>query len=241
MPAVFVHGVPDTAAVWRRVIELLRRDDVVALSLPGFGAAAPAGFEPIKEAYVEWLLAELHKLGEPIDLVGHDWGGMIVVRAVSLEPSVARTWTAGGGPIDTEYEWHQTARLWQTPGVGEQLMETLTREALRDGLAAAGVPAEAATEAAVHVDQEMKRCILALYRSAISLGIEWEPGLKRVSAPGLVIWGREDPYANVRFGARLADRTAARFVPLAGCSHWWQLEKPEEVAAELEAHWSSAG
>ena len=33
MPAVFVHGVPDTSRVWRPVIERLRRKDVVTLSL----------------------------------------------------------------------------------------------------------------------------------------------------------------------------------------------------------------
>jgi pimeloyl-ACP methyl ester carboxylesterase len=37
MPAVLVHGVPDTHRVWRALIGRLRRDDVVTVSLPGFG------------------------------------------------------------------------------------------------------------------------------------------------------------------------------------------------------------
>src|SRR6202162_4432404 len=37
MPAVFVHGVPDTQQVWDAVIARLDRKDVVTLSLPGFG------------------------------------------------------------------------------------------------------------------------------------------------------------------------------------------------------------
>ena len=41
MPAVFVHGVPDTERVWSGVIARLRRNDVVTLSLPGFGGEAP--------------------------------------------------------------------------------------------------------------------------------------------------------------------------------------------------------
>ena len=45
MPAVFVHGVPDTQRVWRALITRLRRDDVVTLSLPGFGCEIPTGFD----------------------------------------------------------------------------------------------------------------------------------------------------------------------------------------------------
>jgi len=37
MPAVFVHGVPETPAVWDRLRVELHRDDVIALQLPGFG------------------------------------------------------------------------------------------------------------------------------------------------------------------------------------------------------------
>jgi pimeloyl-ACP methyl ester carboxylesterase len=52
-----------------------------------------------------------------------------------------------------------------------------------------------------------------------------------------VLWGERDPYAAARFGARLAERTGARFVSLPGCSHWWQLERPAVVADELRRFW----
>ena len=89
MPAVLVHGVPDTHRVWGALVGRLRRDDVVTLSLPGFGCAIPAGFD-----------------------------------------------------------------------------------------------------------------------------------------------------CSPAFGSRLASRTRARFVALSRCSHWWQLERADDVAKELEAHWS---
>ena len=86
----------------------------------------------------------------------------------------------------------------------------------------------------------MKQCILKLYRSAVHAGLEWEDDLRRVSAPGLVLWGEKDPYASVDFGSRLAEKTRARFVSFPGCSHWWQLERPAEVVAELQRHWAGA-
>jgi pimeloyl-ACP methyl ester carboxylesterase len=200
VPAVFVHGVPDTERVWRAVVSRVAHADVVTLSLPGFGCGTPDGFAATKEAYVDWLLATLAGLPAPIDLVGHDWGALLVVRAVSLRPDLARTWAAGGAPLDPEYVWHQAAQTWQTPEVGERAMEKMTPDALRRALVAAGVPETDAAETSPHVDAMMKRCILALYRSAVHAGAEWTPDLARVTAPGLVLWGERDPYAEPRFG-----------------------------------------
>src|SRR5262249_27377115 len=53
MPAVLVHGVPDTHRLWDALRARLARRDVTAVSLPGFGAAVPAGFDATKEAYVD--------------------------------------------------------------------------------------------------------------------------------------------------------------------------------------------
>jgi len=237
MPAVFVHGVPDTERVWRGLIARLGRPDVVTVSLPGFGCAAPDGWSATKDAYVDWLLAALAAQGGPVDVVGHDWGALLVVRAVSLQPAAVRTWAVGGAPLDPEYEWHQAARIWQTPEVGERAMEHTTPEVLAKALIAAGVPSADAQEASRHVDPVMKRCILSLYRSAVRVGHEWYDDLVRIAAPGLVLWGEQDPYAAARFGARLAARTGARFVSIPGCSHWWQLERPDVVAAELARLW----
>ena len=237
VPVVFLHGVPDTERVWSGVIARLRRPDVVTLSLPGFGGEAPTGFDATKEAYVDWLLAELARQPGPLDIVGHDWGALLVTRAVLLRPQAFRSWAVGGAPLDPDYEWHQAARLWQTPEVGERVMESMTAPGLQKILVAAGVPAADAEETARYVDATMKRCILALYRSAVHVGREWSDDLRRITAPGLVLWGELDPYAAARFGARLAERTNARFVCLPGCSHWWQLERPDAVADELQRFW----
>ena len=239
MPVVFVHGVPDTQRVWDAVVSRLERKDVVRLWLPGFGCALPKGFSATKEAYVGWLLGQLDAVTGPIDLVGHDWGGLLVVRSVSVQPNAVRTWAAGGAPLDREYVWHQAAQAWQTPGLGEKAMTGLTPEALQSALIAAGVPAADAATTAASEDATMKQRILSLYRSAVHAGVEWEDDLRRVSAPGLVLWGEKDPYVSVEFGARLAGKTRARFVSFPGCSHWWQLERPAEVAAELERHWAA--
>ncbi len=52
---VFVHGVPETAAIWNKVRRALDRESV-AIELPGFGCPRPEGFGATKDDYVDWLL-----------------------------------------------------------------------------------------------------------------------------------------------------------------------------------------
>ena len=63
---VFVHGVPNTAAVWNPVRSLLPDRDTIAVQLPGFGRDAPAGFSGTRYAYRDWLIDQLEamKLGK---------------------------------------------------------------------------------------------------------------------------------------------------------------------------------
>ena len=212
MPAVFVHGVPDRR-LWDPLAHLQRRD-VITVSLPRFG--------------------------EPVDLVGHDWGATLTQRVVSLRPDLIRTWACGSGSADVDYVWHDLARQWQTEGVGEQIMAALTPEAMEEGLAAAGVPRAAARETARQIDATMTDCILRLYRSAVDVGREWQADIAKITRPALIIWGEDDPYAAPLFAERLAARVHGQLVLFDHCGHWWPLERPAEAAAALERLWASA-
>ena len=239
MPAIFVHGVPDTHHVWDALRPHLSRDDVTAVDLPGFSSPVPDGFNATKEEYVDWLIAEVEKAGEPVDIVGHDWGALLTARLVSVRPDLVRSWAIGGAAIDEDYVWHDMARSWQTPGVGEQVMQAMSGAALEAGMAGAGVPAEHASVTASNVDDTMKDCILKLYRSATEVGKEWQPDSESIDRPGLLIWGRKDPYMPVDFARKMAERTGARLLVFEDASHWWPLEKPAEAASALEEFWAS--
>jgi pimeloyl-ACP methyl ester carboxylesterase len=240
MPVVFVHGVPDTHRVWRPVLERIRRDDSLAVSLPGFGTPVPADFGATKEEYVAWLTTSLEALPRPIDLVGHDWGSLLVVRIASTRPDLVRSWAGGAAPVSSDYVWHRAAQGWQTPQVGEGMMAALDQSAARRFLIENGVPESQASETAGHLDPVMKDCILKLYRSANNVFAEWEAGLAQIRSPGLVIWGEADPFAEARFADRMGEQTRARrVVRLAGCGHWWQCQRPDETAEALAEHWRS--
>jgi hypothetical protein len=69
------------------------------------------------------------------------------------------------------------AKIWQTPGDGEQFMRQLDAHSFAEMLQSLGVRADAAKATAERVDDRMKDCILKLYRSAVHVGDEWQAGL----------------------------------------------------------------
>jgi pimeloyl-ACP methyl ester carboxylesterase len=248
MPAVLVHGNPETPAVWDPVRTHLKRSDVITPRLPGFGAKAPAGFNATKEEYVAWLVAELEAVGEPVDLVGHDWGGGFVLRVACTRPELLRSWVSDvAGLLDPDYVWHDFAQIWQTPGAGEQYFVDALAQPIDDTVAlyeAVGMTGDAARAFAEAADEEMGRCILALYRSAaqpemITWGRDAEAARAR---PGLVIVPADDPFTGgtdkpIRQAARLGARTEL----LDGLGHWWMLQDPKRAARVLEDFWATLG
>ncbi len=241
MPTVFIHGVPDTAHLWDPIRARIADRETIALMLPGFGCPRPAGFPSTKEAYVEFAIDALERLHAPVDLVGHDWGANLVQRIVSVRPDLVRTWVSGSGIVDVENTWHDLAQQWQTAGLGEQMMAMMTPEMMADSLASMGVPRAHATEAAARMDEEMKDSILRLYRSAVDIGAEWQPGVERVTRPSLIFWAENDPFGNVRFAQRLADRVRGQLVVLPGCGHWWPVEQPDAAAHAMQQFWARTG
>jgi pimeloyl-ACP methyl ester carboxylesterase len=238
MPAFLLHGVPDTAHLWDGVRTHLTRTDVIAPSMPGFATPLPDGFDCTKDAYAAWLIAEVEKVGRPVDVVGHDWGALLVQRLVSLRPNLIRTWAVGSGPLDRDYVWHDTAKTWQTPGAGEQLMAAFTPDVVVPVFTAQGIDETTARGVASRIDERMKSSVLSLYRSAINVSQDWTP-LSAPVPPGLVLWGADDPYAGPQMARNLAERTDAKLHIFENCGHWWPSQRPKETAALLEAHWRS--
>jgi pimeloyl-ACP methyl ester carboxylesterase len=240
MPAVLVHGVPDTHHLWSDLRSNLKRNDVLTPDLPGFSTPLPDGFEPVKESYVDWLVKNLEAIGEPVDLVGHDWGALLTLRVVSLRPDLIRTWALGAGASDPSYTWHPTAQIWQTPGTGEQFMAGMVPATAIPALVGGGMPQAYAEECVKHIDDTMKDCILKLYRSATNYMNEWDAELTNMPKNGLMIWGADDPYMPIAIAEKMAARVGARLVSMPETGHWWPAQRPKEVAVLLEEHWAKS-
>ncbi|MEO0883818.1 MAG: alpha/beta hydrolase [Pseudomonadota bacterium] len=242
MTTIFIHGVPDTSALWAPLIGAmgLGRGDYVALDLPGFGTRWPEHFSPTKDGYADWLLRQIEDLAaksdSPLDIVGHDWGAIFTLRIASLRPDLVRSWTAIDAVLQRDYVWHSTAQRWQTPILGELMMAVSTPGILKRALIKAGVPKDMANTEVSHWNSLMKKSILSLYRSAKTVTDQWVSDLDRLPKNGLVIFGEDDPFV----GADIARTFAAeREVPVyiePKHGHWIVAENPHLVAKRLHAH-----
>jgi pimeloyl-ACP methyl ester carboxylesterase len=247
MTVVLVHGNPETAKLWDPLRAELGRDDVVALSPPGFGAPVPDDWGATSNDYLAWLIGEIEAMDGPIDLVGHDWGGGHVLRVAAARPDLIRSWVSDvAGIFDLDYVWHDFAQAWQTPGEGEAAIDAwreLPTSELAAIFASLGLPAEAARSSAeLFATPETGRCILALYRSAAQpKPTEWGDELARAERrPALVIIATEDPYVGGEvLGRRSAERFGADVAVLDGLGHWWMLENPARGAAVLSKFFAS--
>lgn len=237
---VLVHGNPETAAVWGPLVDRLGNRDVRTVSPPGFGAPVPAGFSPTWDGYAAWLARELESIGEPVDLVGHDWGGGHVVRVAVERPDLIRSWATDiAGCFAPDYEWHDMAQVWQTPGEGEKNLEAMTSLSVADRAAAfqaLGMTEEVAHALAAAVDEEMAACILTLYRSAAQPAMsQFGKRLEEAAGrPGLVIIATEDHYTGGEARARwAAEQAGADVAVLEGLGHWWMVEDPARGAEAI--------
>lgn len=242
MPIVLVHGNPEVAAVWSDLIGELGRDDVAALSPPGFGAPVPDGFGSTADEYADWLVGALEAFDEPVHLIGHDWGGGHVVNAMVRRPDLMASVTTDIPGVFAEgYRWHDMAQAWRTPGAGEDAVGAMAlvplpdRVAMYEGLGMS--PAAAAACAAAVVD--MGPSILALYRSA---GEDILAATGRAVAamddrpPMHVIIATDDHYTG---GEELALATASAWDAtvhrLEGLGHWWMMQDPARGADVVRA------
>lgn len=244
MTKVFVHGNPETSAVWDALLpELSKRgvDDVICLSPPGFGAPVPDGFTCTRTAYRDWLIDEIEKIGHPVDLLGHDWGAGHSYAVVAARPDLLRSWAADcAGLVHPDYEWHPAAQAWQQPDEGEESIRQIIEMTGDDLEKLFGVPPKLAPTMAENLDATMGDSILKLYRSAR------QPAMRNLAEeiaqadrkPGLLIHATQDPFVPPAMAFDVAKRTGAQILTLEGLQHWWMWEDPAAAAEGLVRFWN---
>lgn len=242
--ALLLHGVPETAAIWNDLAAELG-DDVRALALPGFGCDTPDGFDGSMHAYAQWLTQQVESIaaetGGPVDLVGHDWGGILTARLATMPPVGLRSWaTDAPAALREGFRWHDLAQIWLTEGAGERFWADLLadREAAAALLTGFGLSLEHAVELIDAADDRMVDSILRLYRSSGDLGTEWVVTAPS-PVPGLVIAVADDPLVSVSANTEMAELLGAQVAILDHGGHFWPYEAPADAAAALQAFWTS--
>lgn len=240
---VLVHGLGSNGARdWSSVVpELARRFHVVAIDQPGFGASSRGNHLYSPENQSRVLASVLNSLG--IDehvLIGHSFGAAVALAYAAQESKRVRRLIlvdmAGvlHRSVYTEYLSRMGA-LYFT-GVYPQehsLFGGLIREALRTAerwVADAGW----ALESPWFRQQVLQGDANAIAAYAL-VEHDFSEALDRLSAPTLLIWGRDDPLAPLRTGQAVASRVAnARLAVMEGIGHSPMFESPEQFRQLLD-------
>ena len=249
---VFIHGNPETSAIWNPLIEELKDlgiDNIICLAPPGFGSDYPKDFIPNRRNYINWLLNELRSINAPIDIVAHDWGAGHLFGVLAEYPNIVRTWIADSvGMLHPSYQWHAAAQSWQNRDYQSSLnainmLFKLDPQSFSKVLSAVGMNKDIALEIKEHANDLMAHSAVSLYKDAIQpkMKILGELVIKAKPPRGLVIAPEYDDYSgDISTYKEIADALDADYITLEGCGHWWMNEKPKITAQVLITHWSKS-
>lgn len=248
VPTVFVHGNPDSSALWMPVIERLAPDryDCIAPDLPGFGASSVGRDNGTSLDWAaQWLDQLLTTLGvhEPVNLVVHDIGGFVGLAFAVRHPERVRRIVVTNTIFQADYHWHFWARVWRTRGLGELSMAALgipglgrTLLGMTVRLGSRGLSRAQIHDTYDHFHATARAQVLRLYRATDPAKFAgWEEAFVKLAErlPTRVIWGRHDPFIEARYATRFGT-SDVHLLDEAG--HWVAAEAPDRVAALIDEH-----
>jgi pimeloyl-ACP methyl ester carboxylesterase len=248
VPAICLHGFPETSYMWRYVIAALAHSGRrgIAPDLPGFGDSRPdppGTWERQVEAVERFRTA----LGlERMALVLHDWGGLIGLRWACEHPDAVAALVLSSTGFFPDGKWHGMARALRTPGEGEKLIRAMTKEGFAHMLTAIsrGIDATVAAEYWKTFETESGRQgILDLYLSGDFEKLERYDGqLSRLGVPTLILWGQNDLFSPVAGGYRFKREIPdAKLVVLENAGHFVYADEPQHCAREVAEFLAASG
>jgi haloalkane dehalogenase len=238
--ALLVHGYPESSYMWHRVLPALADAGWRALApdLAGYGDSEldpPGTWEHHVEA-IERFVRELDL--PPVALVTHDWGVPIGLRWACDHPGATSALAISDGGFFADRRWHDLANVMRTPGEGEQLMRSYTR----DGFAGAmhtfssGMSEQAIEEYWKGFAGETRRLgHLELYRSGdFDKLVPYEGRVAALGLPALILWGEEDRFASVKMAQRFHEELpGSELAVVEGAGHFVWDDEPARATEAL--------
>lgn len=242
-PIVLLHGFPQRATMWSDVTPLLNKHGgrTFALDQRGYSPRArPRG----RRAYrVSELISDVHTLiatiGEPVHLVGHDWGAAGAWGLAHQHPDDLVSMTVLSVPHPKAFMGaflrsrqallSYYIALFQLPFLPEWLLSR--RGGLGDWLLRNSGMSEEMLETYHReiVDDGALRGALGWYR-ALSVSIGSIPD--DIAVPTTLVWSDRE-VAITRKATELTPQYVTadyQFEELSGASHWLPNEQPDEIA-----------
>jgi pimeloyl-ACP methyl ester carboxylesterase len=239
---LFLHALGASAGEWNKVCDHLPTRSCVALDLPGFGAAADAGYADVA-TMADWLADEIRaRAPTSCILVGHSMGGkiatLVAARAaageVGLSGVLGVVLVAASPPCPEPMDEARRAEMigWFADGPP-------TRDAAAtfiDANSATPLPGSLRDAAIEDVCRTSREAWLGwLERGSRE---DWRADAGRIAIPALVVAGAEDGDLgeDAQRQLNMPHYIAAELHVVAGAAHLIPYEQPAALAALIEGH-----
>ncbi|NJK63559.1 MAG: alpha/beta hydrolase [Synechococcaceae cyanobacterium SM2_3_1] len=245
---LLLHGIPTWGYLYHAVIPSLVETGyrVLAPDFLGHGWSDRRDcFDRSFQDQAQMIIALLRSLNiQTVNVVGHDTGGAVaLILAIEHQQLLNRLIITNAvcyDRFDDDMLDFGHPLRWKPRPVAD--LVAALEESLSAGLANQErlTPAFREGMIAPWADEEGK---LSLLRNASALNANQTMALVdrhgTITAPTMVLWGRQDPWQKVEDGRQLASEIpGAVFKELVGVSHWLQQDNPELfIAAVLEFLW----
>ena len=246
-PVVFCHGTPWSSALWRPIADALSTEHTVYLwDMLGYGSSSMTDGDVSLAVQGQVLADLLVHWGLPApDVVAHDYGGAVALRAHLLHGAAYRSLAlvdvVALAPWGSDFFRLVAANAPVFAALPPALHEALVREYV------AGAAHRPLREddhdrlVAPWLGQEGQA---AFYRQIAQADQRYtdevEPLYPTLDLPVQVVWGTEDTWIPVDRAHRLAEAIpGARLDLVPGAGHLIQLDSPERLTAILQRFLSS--
>lgn len=250
-PVVLLHGFPEDAACWDRVVPLLHQADLRTITPDQRGYSPGATPKRRRDYTIDRLtgdvVALLDHLGlERAHIVGHDWGGGVAWSLAMMYPERVASLVALATPHPAAMVWSLTRStqglrsyymlLFQLPW----LPERLSARSMERMLGASGLDAgEARRYALRYADPTRLTGPLNWYRALPFSGRMPDP---MVTVPTTYLWGRRDGFLGPEAATKTGDFVAGDYTFVeVDATHWLPENDPEDVADAIIARVRSTG
>ena len=207
-PVVLVHGLSGSTRWWaRNVPDLAKHYRVYLVNLPGFGTLRRPGPRFVLAEATSWLLAWMEAVGlERAHLVGHSMGGYLSLKLAARRPEAVRKLVLvdpAGMPSGRTMLGHLGPLLLAARYGRPTFLPILVRDALCAG----------------------PFTLLRATRDLLAEDVRED--LRRVGAPTLLVWGKQDPLIPPSIGeAMRAEIPDSQLLVIEGAGHNPMFDRP---------------